>query len=540
VALLFNAVRSASADDEAAAADSTISAFGQKDGVQGGDWTKASALLDLLASMVESEAGPIMARQELVAQALEEGLRLSNDTLGATDGHLLAAFLYLDKASVEDLLARNQAADNQSEASSRGGEGGGGNDNNDNDNEPAELEEVSSLYQVSRVVEEYERLTKKRNPPRKFEAVSKWKSFHLRCKPLPQNTHLSFHIKVVDILGMLAKGDNLAVEQWCSLFISEQEMVRGISLNHPVLKGCFVRYMHGTYFSRANASSSSGSDGAGEDSVGTDVEDRGEMLVERHQKDIVNLFGEFNNYLRLFHRFQLDSAASAMTATLYEEEELFENVVVDVVLPFLKDFFTGTWSLMPPSFGDLRGSTGILGGGFDEGGHGGGGGGRGGTDTPPSAYSSQERSDRSHSAGMPYKGNTTPKGNSGGGGGGYNNRSLLWKCARHPSSIVHQLSKLAAHDKIQKWENARVGVLEALVAARSRRIGGSDDSGGFGHSNGAGASEELMIPPESILSASVGEAERQIERFVVQMESEGIADDEDEDVIMQRRKKVRL
>jgi len=511
--MLFDAVRRASADDKAAASDSTN---------EKGDWTKASSLLDLLASMVESDAGPIMARQELVTQALEEGLKLSSDTPGATDGHLLAAFLYLDTSSVEALLARNQAAENQSEASSRGG---GSHDDNDDDNE---LEDVSSLYRVSRVVEEYERLTTKRHPPRKFETVAKWKAYHLRCKPLPESTHLSFHIKVVDILGMLSKGDNLAVEQWCSLFISEPEMVRGIGLHHPVLKGCYARYMHGTYFSRAHVSGGSGT--GGEDSLATDVEDRAEELIERHQQAMVSVFGDFNSYLRLLHRFQLDSAANAMTATLYEEQEDFENVAVDVVLPFLKDFFTGSWSLLPPSHGDHWGSAVAFVAAGDDGCDSSA---RGGLDTPPDVYGSQERSGRPLlTSAKSFKGSS-----SGSDSGKDGNQSLLWKCARHPSSIVHQLAKLAGHDKIQKWENARVGVLEALVAARSRRIGGSDDSGGLGSSSGS-ANEDLMVPPESNLSASIGEAERQIEQFVVQMEAEGIAGDEDEDVIMQRRKKV--
>ena len=86
-----------------------------------------------------------------------------------------------------------------------------------------------------------------------------------------------------------------------------------------------------------------------------------------------------------------------------------------------------------------------------------------------------------------------------------------------------------------------MGVLEALVAARSRRVGGDETAAGQGfggrHAPTA-SSDELMVPPESSLSASVGEAERLIEQFVAQMEAEGIAGDEDDDIVMQRRKKV--
>ena len=480
----------------------------------GGDWTKASALVDLLAAVVESESGPLMARQELVAQTLEAGLKLSNDTKGATDANLLAAFLFLDVSSVEALLARNDRADAQSNASGRedrndGSVSGGGDG----------TEEVSSLYKVARVVEEYERLTGKTDPPRKFETVAKWKAFHARCKPLPEHTHLSFHIKVVDILGMLAKGDNFTVEQWCSLFIPECEMVSGVALRHPALKGCFLRYMHGIYFSRpasVASSSSSSADRPGEGGGDVDAEDRADAILVRHQSALVSVFSEFKIYLKLLHRLQLDSATDAMTAGLFEEQEDFEHVVVDVVLPFLKDFFSGTWPLLPPPEPvDLRNSVAAGERVDDELPGGRRGSGAGGHDTPPSSHSSQARSERSHSS-ADSKG-TTPKGTPKGGGVVGGEATLLWKCARHPSSIVHQLAKLAKHSKIQKWENARVGVLEALVAARSRRVGGDETAAGQGfggrHAPTA-SSDELMVPPESSLSASVGEAERLIEQFV--------------------------
>ena len=62
-----------------------------------------------------------------------------------------------------------------------------------------------------------------------------------------------------------------------------------------------------------------------------------------------------------------------------------------------------------------------------------------------------------------------------------------------------------------------MGVLEALVSARSRRVGGDETAAGEsfgGHHAMTASSDELMVPPESSLSASVGEAERLIEQFV--------------------------
>ena len=63
-----------------------------------------------------------------------------------------------------------------------------------------------------------------------------------------------------------------------------------------------------------------------------------------------------------------------------------------------------------------------------------------------------------------------------------------------------------------------MGVLEALVAARSgwaatKLCTAAGQSFG-GHHATTASSDELMVPPESSLSASVGEAERLIEQFV--------------------------
>lgn len=87
------------------------------------------------------------------------------------------------------------------------------------------------------------------------------------------------------------------------------------------------------------------------------------------------------------------------------------------------------------------------------------------------------------------------------------------------SSIVRNLIKLAGHKKILSWENARVGVHEALLAARSRTLGGG----------GAGAST-LMLPPGSLSSGDIANVILEIEEYKSILESEGVSGDEDDEV----------
>ena len=557
---------------------------GQGGGGQGADWSRASALTDLLAAVIESDKGPITARQELVAQLMEKQLVITSAELSeeataalrsasrrkdaaaaaaedggdggssgggrgdvSADALLVAAFLFVDPARV-----RAAAAAYAPVGASGGAHGGSIRESYVGDSVDAGGgdfggDAVPRLYDVMRVEREYERHTLKSRPPRKFDTVHAWKKYHLKCRALPAETHLAFHLKFVDILGMLAKGDNMMVEQWCACFIPEASMMQGLASKHVALKGVFLRYMHGIYFSRSLATNSAltgGGDAAAQaDEMGDDDSD---MFFHRNKEALLARFGELNRYLRLLLQLQKEDFDSEL---LCEEEKDFENVVVDVVLPFLKDFFSGDWPLVDTGGGvggqgdQLRSSMADsvqtamhVNAAVAKGGGG------GGLVLPsPRERSSSKDSDKdsSHSSSVDRHGPGTPRtprgGGGGGGGGGAEEEdagpSLLRTCARHPrkSSIAHNLARLGRVDKILRWENAREGVYEALDAALRRTVGEHEDAR-FG--------DELMVDPESDLCVRIHASRQRIEATVLQMEREGVMGDEDEDVIQTRRKKA--
>jgi hypothetical protein len=385
------------------------------------------------------------------------------------DAKLLAYFLFVEPSKLEAMLSQRSDA----LAAAAGGDddenlttASGGSDGSFIVRLTAE--DVASLYEVKRVEKEYERQTKKRKPPKKINAaepVKEWVRSMAGSRPLADESHLNFHVKFVDVLGMLAKGDNQNIEQWCSLFIPEPMLLSGLRSRHYVLKGSFLRCMHGFYFSKFGAESSgadtsSGAGGAmgagdGDNGDGNDGDAARDLMFNQNQPTMLEVFSDLNGYLRLLHKLQ---SVTFDEKRLNEEEEDFENIVVDVVLPFLRDFFRGNWPLNLDQqataatagqvMDELRISLAAAGGGVDE-------------------------NERSLSAQRGRGGSNTSGSKTPPQGGERGHTSLLRICAlKERNNIVLNLAKLGKSEHIQGWENARMGVDEALDAARLRRIGG--------------------------------------------------------------------
>jgi hypothetical protein len=431
------------------------------------DWTKPVSLLNLLAAVCESDEGYIVARQELVCNLMEEALGLGGKRKAqADDVELLAAVLFIDHKTIEE--AREKHNNEKSEED----------DYSVSSETDSFLEVVPSLYKVEKVEKAYEKLTRKRKPPKApWDNLAAWRKYHSKCKSLSWSTHLSFHLQFIDLLGLVATGDNLGIEQWCSLFVSEEQLLTGLDSRHPAIKGPFIRYLHGIYFSRNF-----------EDT--TEVDDDGQsrdLMFASKQKEIYEVFKDMRAYIRLFllmEQSDEDLITLPNGATMCEEEEIFENIVIDTVLPFFKSFFAGDWPLN------------LL---FDE------------------AVEPRDQSKGRES-------NADPRDR----GSQILNKmkTLLHICSTSgKGSVVGLLTRLAALPKVQSWENARVSVTDALTAASKRLICPDMLLG-------------LMIDPDSPQAWYLYEALQKLEEFERNMEAEGVGQDEENELIEQRRKRA--
>ena len=205
------------------------------------DWRRATSLVQLIKSVVESKTGPIEFRQNQVVSLLESKLRMKAivGTRGMThagDRQLLAALL-LQPQPAQAIGALD---------------------------EPRKPFPPTTKYSFARVEAKFEELmvenessgtAKQQLPPRAFKDAKEWEQFHRgngagKHRELVDTEHLAFHLQFVDLLAMLAKGDNVDVEKWVSYFVPDKELLAGIQTRHGRLRGIFVRFLHGRHFCR--------------------------------------------------------------------------------------------------------------------------------------------------------------------------------------------------------------------------------------------------------------------------------------------------
>ena len=110
--------------------------------------------------------------------------------------------------------------------------------------------------------------------------------------PDPSNVDgdLNYHLELVDLLGMCAKGRNPVTEEYCRRWFSEDDLFRVLSQEGvPVfIKSPFVRMLHGVYFS---ASASDEAAAAADSMHAAGREDYGASgVMSRYWGQIARLF----------------------------------------------------------------------------------------------------------------------------------------------------------------------------------------------------------------------------------------------------------
>ena len=196
---------------------------------------------------------------------------------------------------------------------------------------------------------------------------------------------LNYHLELVDLLGMCAKGRNEYTEKYCKALFDEDDVMTVLGLSHmPILiKSPFVRMLHGVYFSAASEGSS-----------GDEASSSAHLVMTRYWDQMVKLFESFARDITRFRKWleQDEKETDAETtrrrglsvekagqntdiddededAAVEEEAEdeggdavktadlseaaqdakwdLLENYIFFVVIPFLTDFYTANYDLEP-------------------------------------------------------------------------------------------------------------------------------------------------------------------------------------------------
>ena len=192
---------------------------------------------------------------------------------------------------------------------------------------------------------------------------------------------LNYHLELVDLLGMCAKGRNEFTEKYVRAYFSEEDVMRVLGDTERVptlIKSPFVRVLHGVYFSAVT------DDADADDATTTTSTAGGVEVMKRYWSEFVRLFASFEADIS---RFRLwikrdqsekekaekeaavakgeavegdDDAAADDDAPDADEEaalrafgemteenedavwDLLENYIFYVVTPFLTDFYSSS------------------------------------------------------------------------------------------------------------------------------------------------------------------------------------------------------
>ena len=366
------------------------------------DWRRANIFVMLLKALVESEKGSIEARQEQVMVELEKHLRINaaSTTRGNTnagDGQLLASLLFLpppvplselqagggidfDGDGIIDDKDENIAtnwrsstvltSEEESSAANYFGATQVGHDRPSAEEMPATSElaigkmihnQLLLQYSFVRVEKAFaQRISGSDDPneqaeamPRSFEDKDDWMQWHSHAgegvrgggsvRSLNPTEHLAFHLEFLDLLAMLAKSSDRSLEQWCSSFVSERELLLGLRSRFGRLRSYFIRFFHGLYFCRPFDLLADGLvDTAGSSDLGGSGV---EHIFDNHSDAIMNMFHDMNNAVRLAVELQELELDPIWDSHLFAARQEHEDKVFNVVVPFMADFFKGGWAL---------------------------------------------------------------------------------------------------------------------------------------------------------------------------------------------------
>lgn len=138
--------------------------------------------------------------------------------------------------------------------------------------------------------------------------------------PLAVDEDLNYHLELVDLLGMCAKGRNDYTEKYCKDLFSEDDImaVLGLSQTPIFIRSPFVRLLHGVYFSAAI-----------DDTAVVSEYASAHVIMTQYWQQLVELFASFERDITRFRKWLERD----------QEEEAIENnsSVLEVLDPILED-----------------------------------------------------------------------------------------------------------------------------------------------------------------------------------------------------------
>ena len=333
--------------------------------------------------------------------------------------------------------------------------------------------------------------TGKENPPAFSgdgkESIQPWRDYNADKRELHKRSHLFFHLKFVEMLGLLSKGDDAEIDLWCRMFLPLEEVVKGVQLPHIFISTTFLRYIDGAFFS---APEDAQGRVIGEDSIDdkggadSDVQswDKQSGFFSDNLPAMVAIFTMVEESSRLFgylevHQLEespgdLDSAALSQLA---REETTFQTIFLESILPFLENFYEGNWLL------DLEAEI--------------------------------EKEGRSDLASPPTEVTAA---------------FTLDHIVRITREIATTLGKIAETSWCLAWSEAHLKILDVLSAMLDKPLSKAADYNG---------TQRLLIPEDGVHNTSfVKRAIQGITTHIKNLELEGLDGGTDGDIIQRKRK----